>query len=127
MSRRRDLVIPALVLDRTAAEPLHRQIARQIQSAILAGEIRAGLRLPSTRAMATILRVSRNTVVAAYDELTAAGMIRALPGAGVRVNGTAPLSGMPLAGLSSLIEGARFPTNVLHIEDVDSNPLYLRY
>ena len=66
-------------------------------------------------------------MVAAYDELVARGLIRAMPGAGVRVNGAAPLSALPLAGLRELIEAARFPANVLHLEDADENPLYLRY
>jgi Bacterial regulatory proteins, gntR family len=127
LSRRGDFIVPSLVLDRAAREPLHRQIARQIAYAIRAGTLAGEGRLPSTRFMARMLRVSRNTVVAAYDQLVAEGLIRALPGAGARVNGTAPLSGMPLAGMRGLIEAARFPANVLQIEDGDGNPLYIRY
>lgn len=127
MSQRRDVLVPGLVLDRAVPEPLHRQIARQIADAIRSGTLAGDGRLPSSRLMARILRVSRNTVVAAYDELIAQGLIRALRGAGVRINGAAPLSGMPLAGMRGLIEDARFPADVLQIEDRDGNPLYVRY
>ncbi|MBV8371748.1 MAG: winged helix-turn-helix transcriptional regulator, partial [Candidatus Eremiobacteraeota bacterium] len=100
---------------------------RQIAAAIADGTLGSEVHLPSSRFLAKILRVSRNTVVTAYDELIASGLIRAMRGAGVRVNGTAPLSGMPLAGMRGLIETAQFPASVLQIEDSDANPIYIRY
>jgi DNA-binding transcriptional regulator YhcF (GntR family) len=122
-----DMRVPYVVLNRGAQEPLHRQIARQIAAAIGAGTLGAEVRLPSSRSLAKILRISRNTVVTAYSELIANGLVRAMRGAGVRVNGAAPLSGMPLAGMSALIEAANFPARVLQIEDSDANPIYIRY
>jgi DNA-binding GntR family transcriptional regulator len=119
--------VPYVVLNRDTQEPLHRQIVRQIAAAIGAGTLGAEVRLPSSRSLAKILRVSRNTVVTAYSELTANGLIRAMRGSGVRVNGAAPLSGMPLAGMRGLIEVAHFPATVLQIEDSDDNPIYIRY
>ena len=80
-----------------------------------------------SRSLAEILRVSRNTVVSAYGELIASGLIRATRGAGVRVNGAAPLSGMPLTGVRGLIEAAHFPARVLQVEDSDANPMHIRY
>ena len=77
LNRRRDYTVPALALDRWSPEPLHRQVARQIGDAIRAGELSPEARLPSTRLLAQLLQISRNTVVAAYDELVAAGLIRA--------------------------------------------------
>ena len=47
----------------------------QLRGAILAGRVKAGLRLPATRALADALGVSRNTVVAAYDLLLGEGYI----------------------------------------------------
>jgi len=73
------------------------------------------------------LRVSRNSVVAAYSELVADGLIHATPGSGLRVTGAAPLSGMPLAGMHALIEAAHSPASVLQIEDSDANSIYIRY
>jgi GntR family transcriptional regulator / MocR family aminotransferase len=86
LNTRRDLLVPHLVLKRNVDEPLHRQIARQIEDAIRAGTLAGDAPLPSSRSLSKILRVSRNTVVAAYDELASVGLIRAIPGAGVRVN-----------------------------------------
>ena len=127
MKARSDLQVPYVVLSRGTQEPLHRQVAHQIAAAIAAGALGDGARLPSSRSLAKILRVSRNTVVAAYSELIAHGLIRATRGAGVRVNATAPLSGMPLAGMRALIEAAHFPARVLQVEDCDANPVYVRY
>ncbi len=46
------------------------------------GESPAGVRLPSTRALAQRLGVSRNTVLSAYDELAAEGRLAARVGSG---------------------------------------------
>lgn len=127
MSRHRELLLPTFVLDRHAPEALHRQIARQVGNAIRNDTLGPDVRLPSTRLMARILRVSRNTVVTAYEELVAAGLIRALPGSGMRVSAPAPLAGMPAAGARKLLDEAHFPANVARIADQDGNPLYLRY
>ena len=54
----------------------------QLRGAILDGRLKAGLRLPATRALADALGVSRNTVVAAYDLLLGEGYIEARRGAG---------------------------------------------
>ncbi|MBE1160346.1 PLP-dependent aminotransferase family protein [Dyella acidiphila] len=54
----------------------------QLRSAILDGRLKAGARLPATRALSEALGVSRNTVVAAYDLLLAEGYIAARRGAG---------------------------------------------
>jgi DNA-binding transcriptional MocR family regulator len=123
LKRCSNLLVPSVTLERATGEPLQ----RQIEDAIRAGTLYGESRLPSTRSLARILRVSRNTVVAAYDELVAGGLIRASPGTSVRVNGAAPLSGMPLAGARGLIEAAHFPANVLQIDDPDGNLLYVRY
>ncbi len=70
--------------------PVYRQIADALRDQIRAGEIPDGQCLPSERALATELGVNRTTVVNAYDELSAAGLVsgevgrgtvvRALPG-----------------------------------------------
>jgi GntR family transcriptional regulator / MocR family aminotransferase len=54
----------------------------QLRAAILDGRLKAGLRLPATRALASALGVSRNTIVAAYDLLLGEGYIAARRGAG---------------------------------------------
>lgn len=127
LKSRTGMRVPYVVLNRGTRDPLHRQIARQIAAAIAAGTLGAEVRLPSSRSLAKILRVSRNTAVTAYSELIASGLVRAMRGAGVRVNGTAPLSGMALEGIRGFIEAAHFPASVLQIEDSDANSIYIRY
>jgi GntR family transcriptional regulator/MocR family aminotransferase len=54
-------------LDRNGGEPLVRQIYGQVRTAVLSGALRAGTKLPSSRAMAARLGVARASVVAAYE------------------------------------------------------------
>jgi DNA-binding transcriptional MocR family regulator len=126
VSRRREFFVPQIVLDRGATTPLHRQIYRQITAAIRGGVIHSEARLPSTRVMARLLGVSRNTVLAAYDDL-----IRGERGAGMRVigigNGSAKLVGQAWFGLRSVIRAAGYPTRVLRFEDRDGNALYIQH
>jgi GntR family transcriptional regulator/MocR family aminotransferase len=62
------------------------QVYDAVRRAILDGQLRAGLRLPSTRTFASDLRISRNTMVAAYEQLTAEGYLESLVGSGTRVS-----------------------------------------
>jgi GntR family transcriptional regulator/MocR family aminotransferase len=57
--------------------PLYRRIARVIAADIERGRLRPGERLPASRVLAAELGVNRNTVVAAYDELRAHGLVGA--------------------------------------------------
>ena len=56
-----------------------------LRTAITDGRLRAGDRVPPTRALATELRVARGTVTAAYQQLVAEGYLTARNGAGTRV------------------------------------------
>ncbi|OJH37505.1 PLP-dependent aminotransferase family protein [Cystobacter ferrugineus] len=70
------------------------QLYRELRAAILAGRLRHGERLPPTRELALRLDVSRNTVSAAYEWLTAEGLLEARTRAGSFVRGQAsPRSG----------------------------------
>jgi GntR family transcriptional regulator/MocR family aminotransferase len=66
------------------------RIADAVVRDIRRGALRAGDRLPSTRAIASDLRVNRNTVVAAFDELIAQGWIEADGARGTRVSADVP-------------------------------------
>src|SRR6478672_10816886 len=66
------------------------QIAAQFTTDIRRGVLRAGDRLPSSRELAGSLGVSRNTVVAAYDELVAQGWAISRGAAGTFVVGELP-------------------------------------
>jgi GntR family transcriptional regulator / MocR family aminotransferase len=62
--------------------PLNRQLYERLRTQILTGHLRPGEKLPSTRALAENLRVSRNTVLKAFDQLTAEGYLRVRGGSG---------------------------------------------
>jgi GntR family transcriptional regulator / MocR family aminotransferase len=62
-------------LDRSAAEPLHHQLYRQIRDELRSGNFSSSSRLPSSRALAAELGVSRLTVNEAFAELRAEGYL----------------------------------------------------
>lgn len=72
-------------IDRDGDLPLHEQIERAVREAIRAGRLTAGARMPSTRAMALELGVSRGVVTEAYGQLAAEGYLLTSQGAPVRV------------------------------------------
>ena len=63
----------------------HRQVYAALRSAILEGKLEADDALPSTRELATELGVSRNTVLTAYELLSAEGFVVPRGGAGTFV------------------------------------------
>jgi GntR family transcriptional regulator/MocR family aminotransferase len=81
-----------LSVDRESDVPIHRQIYVALRRYILDGLITADVGLPSTRALALDLKVGRNTVIAAYDQLLAEGYVEARAGSGTWV---APLLRAP--------------------------------
>jgi GntR family transcriptional regulator/MocR family aminotransferase len=64
---------------------LHRQLYRALRAAVLNGRLRAGERLPSTRALARELGLSRNTVLLACEQLLSEGYAEARERAGTFV------------------------------------------
>jgi GntR family transcriptional regulator/MocR family aminotransferase len=65
--------------------PLHEQVERSIRESIQAGRLAAGARLPSSRALAKELGISRGVVTEAYSQLAAEGYLTTRQGAPVRV------------------------------------------
>ena len=78
-----------LVLDRARPRGLRAQVEEEIRAAVRGGRLLAGTRLPSTRALAADLGVTRRVVVEAYDQLVAEGYVVSRPGAGTVVNAVA--------------------------------------
>ena len=74
-----------IVLDRRSATPLYLQISRRITALIHDGALPAGFRLPPERRLAAALSVNRSTVLAAYRELKADGLVDAHVGQGTTV------------------------------------------
>ncbi|MDN5858242.1 MAG: PLP-dependent aminotransferase family protein, partial [Pseudonocardia sp.] len=79
--------LPHLQLDRSATAPLAVQLADGVRAAAATGAFRRGDRLPSTRALAATLGVSRTVTAAAYDQLLAEGWIAGRHGCGTFVVG----------------------------------------
>ena len=74
-----------VTLDREGSHPLHRQLEQALREAIRDGRLPAGTGLPSSRALANQLGVSRGIVVEAYEQLTAEGYLASRPGGATRV------------------------------------------
>ncbi len=74
-----------LFVDVDRGEGLRSSLERRLRDAIAEGRLRAGTRLPSTRALALDLSVSRGTVLEAYSHLSAEGWISGRSGAGTVV------------------------------------------
>ncbi len=65
--------------------PRSSQVAHALIDAIARGQVHDGDRLPSTRTLAATFGLARTAVVAAYEELTAAGFLVARPGGSTHV------------------------------------------
>ena len=72
------------------AGALYQQLYQSLRSAILAGQLVPGARLPATRALARELGVSRNTVLLAYEQLLAEGYAVGQAGSGTYVATSLP-------------------------------------
>lgn len=77
-------------LDRKSHVPLHTQVYVGLRDSILDGRLRPGASMPSTRDLPNVLGVSRNTVLAAYDQLQSEGFIEPRVGSGTYVAHSIP-------------------------------------
>lgn len=87
MSKTTNLALASLQLslDQNAKSALYQQLLQQLRQQIISGQLQADERLPSSRALAEQLQVSRITVLNAYEQLIAEGYLHSRPGAGVFV------------------------------------------
>ena len=124
MIRPRHSVVPPINLDRNSRVSLPQQIYAEIARAIGSGCIQHEARLPATQTLARLLGVSRNTVIAAYEDLAAADLISAKRGSGMWVNGSSRRV-MSSSCLRNVGRAANYPERLLLIKDLDGNSLYL--
>ena len=90
-----------LLLDlRKTGGPLYRRVYHALKSSIRDGRLRPDSRLPSTRELAADLRVSRNTVLLAYEQLLAEGYAVSRNRATASVASTLPMPGVPASARS---------------------------
>jgi GntR family transcriptional regulator/MocR family aminotransferase len=81
----------SIAVDRDSDLPLYRQVYDRLRASILAGEVPPGMRLPSTRTVASELGISRNTILNVYDQLRAEGFVEGRSGSGTRVATVLPV------------------------------------
>jgi GntR family transcriptional regulator/MocR family aminotransferase len=96
-----------IVLELDGTGRLYQQVYRALRGEILSGRMASGERVPSTREIANLLNVSRNTAVLGYEQLLAEGYIKArLGAAGTVVAAVLPPDGYvsrPPPGHASLV------------------------
>ncbi len=93
-----------VALDRRAREPLRTQLESALREAIRSGRLRSGERLPSSRALARGLGVSRGLVQECYSQLQAEGFLATRSGSATRVADGAG-AGAATAGAPSTQDG----------------------
>lgn len=81
---------PLMNVDRKVGKPLYAQVYEAFRAAIMGRNLRAGERIPSTRALASELRISRIPVLNAYAQLLAEGYFKSRVGAGTFVSSSLP-------------------------------------
>jgi GntR family transcriptional regulator/MocR family aminotransferase len=77
--------VPMIAVHRDSEKPLHRQIYDAFRAMILERRLQPGQQIPSTRALADELGISRIPVLGAYAQLLAEGYIESHSGAGTFV------------------------------------------
>ena len=65
--------------------PIYSQLETYIKNCINQGILKKGNKLPSTRELSKLLNISRNSVLAAYENLEAEGIIKSVQGKGTFV------------------------------------------
>lgn len=108
---------------------MYRQLGDFLRLAIRNQSLPPGYRLPSTRALAERLCVSRNTVLNAYEQLEAEGLLGGKIGSGTRVldlGSRIPHLLMPnIPDVRNLLREAQYPIAAAGVCDPDGTPLYL--
>src|SRR5215469_16092630 len=82
--------LPLISLKSRTKSPMYRQLYDWFRKAIIDGKMQPGQRVPSTRALAADLKISRIPVLNAYEQLLAEGYFESFVGAGTRVAGSIP-------------------------------------
>lgn len=73
-------------IDDSLGVPKYRQIINSIYTAISIGELKLGDKIPSLNQICAEFELSRDTVMVAFNELKAKGIINSIPGKGYYIN-----------------------------------------
>lgn len=79
------LLYDFIIADKNSKTPMYRQIYRSVRAAIETGSLKKNDRMPSIRALSAELKISKTTVIAAYEQLCAEGYILTRPQSGYYV------------------------------------------
>ena len=109
-------------LDPNSRQPPYLQLRDVLRRRILDRTLPPGAKLPATRALAKNLAISRNTVVNAYEALSAEGLVIGTIGSGTRVSAIVPRRRL---NFQSILRESHFPTDPLPACDPDGNPLFI--
>src|SRR5258706_5535720 len=94
-----------LSLPAPAAGPLlYRWLYEQLRTAILDGRLRPGARLPATRDLAEAYKLSRTTIITAFEQLESEGYVEGRTGSGTYVSKVLPEQ---LLQVGSVLQEAR--------------------
>ncbi len=85
-----ETLLSEIQLDSESTVPLYKQLYQQLHQAIVEGKFPPGIYLQSTRDLSKILKVSRNTVLQAIQQLIAEGFLEAKAGSGTRITSNLP-------------------------------------
>ena len=94
-------------IDRKLELPVRLQLEHELRRAVQTGRLAAGLQMPSTRALAADLQLSRGVIVEAYEQLLAEGYLISQAGSGTRVAGRGPVVD-PVAAPETITKTPRF-------------------
>ncbi len=97
--------------------PLYRRIVTLLEGGIARGALPAGQQLPPERDLAAALAISRATVVSAYRELEARGLVRGYVGRGTFVSATPDAASAPFAWRGK-IAGSAIQANETTVRDL---------
>ncbi|MCC3374567.1 PLP-dependent aminotransferase family protein [Cohnella sp. REN36] len=98
--------------DRYSKKPIYLQIAEHLQRRIRQGEYPPGSLLPSERKLAALLQVNRSTVIQAYEDLRAQGLVSRAVGSGTRVSQPEPGEAAPAPNWRPYLAGGAMQPNL---------------
>ena len=107
--------------------PIYRHLVTLLEDGISRGDVPPGVRLPPERDLARTLRVSRATVVSAYRELEARGLLRGYVGRGTFVSAKPDGASAPFAWRGKMSAAAlnSSDTTVRDLVSAAANPALL--
>jgi len=110
-------------LDASSAVPLHRQLYEGLRGAIISAQVAPGTRLPSTRALAEALGVSRSTIISSFAQLLSEGYLQATTGSGTFVSDELPEGALPRAHHAAESDQASIRLSTYGASLADAGPL----